>query len=288
MKQKIIWGQFLLIIVLFLLLLMIVTNTNGIGSLIIRKLDATDLVYLDYGDQFAGVEMVDTEGEIAELHTHEKYTVVTYLSSSCSSCIKVLADFNRFSYVFGDSLEYRILWLDEIPFAYVDKYSVDRSINFSLSGKVKISTSTPTFYILDENGKVVFRDISRENLITKLINLQLVPIDTLIVNANEYICKNLYKANSVKDKLIYFYMPGCPDCEAANSVLSEIKLEDQFDIKYVYKYDTTDSSKVIDYDKLFASIYDITWYPSFLVLSDNGYRIIGKMPIDEIIDEIIR
>lgn len=288
MKQKIIWCQSLLIIVLFLMLLLIVTNTNGIGSLIIRKFDTTDLIYLDYGDQFAGVEFIDTEGNIAALNTCEKYTVVTYLSSTCSSCIKTLADFNRFSYIFGDSLDYKILWMDEIPFAYIDKYSVDRAINFSLNGKAEISTSTPTFYILDKSGTIVFRDISRENLITKLVNLQLVATETLVANANEYICENLFETNSEKDKFVYFYMPGCPDCEAADTVLSEIILEDKFDVMYVYKHDTTDLSKVIDYDKLYARVYEITWYPSFLVLRDNSFRMIGEMPIDEIIDEIMR
>ena len=159
-------------------------------------------------------------------------------------------------------------------------------INYSLKGKTKLSTSTPTYYILDESNTIVFKDTNRENLLKKISDLGLVSSSTLIANANRYISENFFDGNSDKRKVLYFYMPGCPDCEAANTLLRENDLDEKFDIAYVYKYDTTDSSKVIDKDKLFANVYGITWYPSFLVLTGSDYRLVGETPAENLIAEL--
>ena len=288
LKKHIIYIQSILIIVLILTLIVILANPYNIGRNIINALEApSSLEYLEYGDHFTSIELSDCQGnKIDSLPHTDKYTILTYLSDSCSSCLDVVSDFNRFSAIYGESLNYVILWCDDIPASYLRKNSVDEMINYSLNGKVKISTSTPTYYILDESNTIIFKDISRENLIKKISDLELVSSKNLIANANRYISESFFDENSNKRKIIYFYMPGCPNCEAANTLLRENDLDEKFDIAYIYKYDTMDSSKIIDKDKLFASVYGITWYPSFLVLTGSDYRLVGEIPVEDLIAEL--
>lgn len=288
LKKHIICIQSISIIVLILILVVILANPHNIGRNIINALEApSNLDYIEYGDNFTGIELSDCQGnKIDSLPHSNKYTILTYLSDSCSSCLDAISDFNRFSEVYGEELNYVILWIDDIPTSYLRKNSVDEMINYSLKGKTKLSTSTPTYYILDESNTIVFKDTNRENLLKKISDLGLVSSSTLIANANRYISENFFDGNSDKRKVLYFYMPGCPDCEAANTLLRENDLDEKFDIAYVYKYDTMDSSKIIDKDKLFASVYGITWYPSFLVLTGSDYRLVGETPAEDLIAEL--
>lgn len=286
MKKKIFLVQTVLICFLLLVLLVVIKNPYGVGKQILESIRPENQMYLEYGDVFPDIELTDSTGEtIHGFKQSSKFTVVTYLSDSCSTCIDVLSDFERFSEIFGEGLNYKIIWYDDIPMSYLEKYSVDETINFSLN-RTRISTSTPTFYILDESNQIVFRDIKRENLFEKLIELKLIPSETLVKNANQYIKENYFNSNSGRDKLIYFYMPGCPDCEAADSLIKSSTLDQKMDIAYVYKSDSLDNSQIVDKDKLYAKVYGIVWYPSFLVLTGKGYRFVGETPIDLLLDEL--
>lgn len=289
MKKKIIIVQSIVIAILIVALSVMVMNPYGISNYIVKSSEPAKKVYLEFGDTFSGVEMTDVNGKmIDDLESSERYTVVMYLSSSCSSCIESLSDFNRFSQIFGRGLNYVILWYDEIPTHSLEKLSIDESVNYSLMQETKISTSTPTYFILDKDNVIVFRDVDRANMIEKLIELELVSRKTLIENSNKYIIDNYFGSDSTTNKIVYFYMPGCQDCEKADTILSSSSVLEEYKCVYIYKYDTTDSSKIVDKDKLFVDVYDIDWYPSFLVLTDNAYRIIGEVPSENLIEELTR
>lgn len=291
MKKKIIIVQSVVIAILIVALSVMVMNPYGISNYIVKSSEPTKKIYLEFGDTFSGVEMTDVNGKmIDDLGGSERYTVVMYLSSSCSSCIESLSDFNRFSRVFGSGLNYVILWYDEIPTYSLEKFLIDESVNYSLKQKTKISTSTPTYFILDKDNVIVYRDVNRVNMIEKLIELDLVSRETLIENANKYIIDNYFDSDSdsTTNKIVYFYMPGCQDCEKADTILSSSSVLEEFECVYIYKYDTTDSSKIVDKDKLFVDVYDIDWYPSFLVLTDDTYRIIGEVPSENLIEELTK
>lgn len=256
----------------------------------IRKPYEQKQIFVEYGDAFSGFELTAYDGTIMKELPKGKVSVIAYLSDTCSSCRGVLADFNRFSEVYGDGINYSIVWTDDIPHSLIKKYKIDKAINYSLSGKVCLSTSTPTFYILDENNQVVFKDIDRVNLIKKLLELDTVDVSILRNNATMYIAREYYGINDIEDfdnKLVYFYMPGCPDCEKVDALFKENSVSD-FDFLYIYKYDSVGDDKIIDKDKLFVSVYGITWYPSFLVAKHGTVKIIGEMPIEQLIDEITK
>ena len=80
-------------------------------------------------------------------------------------------------------------------------------------------------------------------------------------------------------------MPGCPDCAKVDALFQENPLP-EFDFLYINKYDSVGDDMIIDKDKLFVSVYRITWYPSFLVARHGTIKIIGEMPIEQLINEI--
>lgn len=290
MKNKIIVIQSCIIVFLIVLLAILIANPKNISEHLIRKPYQQNQLFVEFGDAFSGFELTAYDGTTMKELPKGKVSVVTYLSDTCSSCMDVLADFNRFSEVYGDMINYSIIWTDNIPHSLIEKYEIDEAINYSLSNKTRLSTSTPTFYILDENNQVVFRDVDRANLITKLMELDAVNVSILQNNATMYIAREYYGINDIEEfhnKLVYFYMPGCPDCEKADALFKENSLP-EFDFLYIYKYDSVGDDKIIDKDKLFVSVYGITWYPSFLVAKHGTVKIIGEMPIEQLIDEITK
>lgn len=290
MKNKIIVIQSCIILFLIFLLTILIVNPKNIVEHLIRKPYENNQIFVEFGDVFSGFELTAYDGTIMKELPKGKVSVVIYLSDTCSSCMGVLADFNRFSEVYGDTINYSIIWTDSIPHSLIEKYKIDSAINYSLSNKTRLSTSTPTFYILDENNQVVFRDVDRVNLIKKLIDLDVVDVSILQNNATMYIARKYYGINNIEEfdnKLVYFYMPGCPDCEKVDALFKENSLP-EYDFLYIYKYDSVGDDKLIDKDKLFASVYGITWYPSFLVAKHGTVKIIGEMPIEQLIDEITK
>lgn len=245
-------------------------------------------MYLEYQDILEEIELEDIEGNIIKnLPQHGKITVLTYISSSCSSCINFLSDFKRFSAVFGDTVDYVFIWFDDIPTKLIKKYSIDPEINYSVKEKVKLSSATPTFFILNERMEVMFKDVDRENLTSKLLGLDLLSHDEICENANQYIKENYFGRFPNKKQLVYFNMSDCSDCLEADAILKEADIRDYYDIAYIYIDNSTDESQIIDKGKLFALVYDIRWYPSFLTFDNTTYRIIGKTPTDKLLDELL-
>lgn len=224
MKKKIIVIQSCIIVFLIILLTILVINPKNISEHFIRQPYEQNQLFVEFGNAFSGFELTAYDGTTIEGLPKGKMSVVTYLSDTCSSCMGVLADFNRFSAVFGDIVNYSIIWTDSIPHSLIEKYKIDNAINYSLSNKTRLSMSTPTFYILDEDNQVVFRDVDRANLIKKLIELGVVDVKILQNNATTYIAREYYGIDDIKEfdnKLVYFYMPGCPDCEKADALFKE-------------------------------------------------------------------
>lgn len=82
--------------------------------------------------------------------------------------------------------------------------------------------------------------------------------------------------------LIYFYMPGCSDCDAASKLFESNNVSDDYEIIYIYKYDSENGDYNIDKDKLFGLVYDINWYPSFIMIDKGSYREIGETPVENL------
>lgn len=54
----------------------------------------------------------------------------------------------------------------------------------------------------------------------------------------------------------------------------------------IYKYDSENGDYNIDKDKLFGLVYDINWYPSFIMIDKGSYREIGETPVENLLSVI--
>lgn len=238
-----------------------------------------EYAYLEYGDNFSGIEVYDMSGSLVNAlfdDTPEAPTVILYLAAECSGCMETISDFNRFEAVFSEDVNFIFLWENEIPKNLIKKYDID-SKSYTLKGKTKLSISTPTFYLIDCDKKIVFKDVDQSNLIQKIIELDSTEKVTLQEKATQYI-KNTYFncSDGNRLKLVYFYMPSCSDCMAINEFIKEERLDEKYQIAYIYKYNSTVEDVIIDKNKLFAKVYGVNWYPSFVLISDSSYEIIGE------------
>lgn len=277
MKNKIIVGQTVIIMILLGVLGMLLYQNTMKNNV--------EYSYLEYGDDFSEIEMYDETGKIVDLpfgDGSKAATAVLYLTAECSGCIETISDFNRFKSVFGEEVDFIFLWEDDIPRNLIKKYGID-AISYTLKGKTKLSTSTPTFYLIDSNKKIVFKDVDQSNLIQKLIEVDFIEKEVLQEKATQYIVNAYFESDRENRlKLVYFYMPGCSDCMAVNEFIKEEKLDEKYQIVYIYKYNSTQEGVVIDKNKLFANVYGVNWYPSFILISDSGYEIVGKTSEEEV------
>lgn len=155
-------------------------------------------------------------------------------------------------------------------------------------GKTRFATSTPSFFILDNKQEIVFSTVDAQSLVSKVSQLDIIPKEQLKENTIQYIRENILSPDSDKNQIVYFEMAGCPDCQAANEVITTEGIEDTFQIIRIYKYDDTDSSRAKDDYGLFKVGLDIQWYPSFLVFEGEEVRFVGEVPIEELKSNLMK
>ena len=96
--------------------------------------------------------------------------------------------------------------------------------------------------------------------------------------ADNYL-KEKYQSGE-KPLLVYFAMDGCSDCEAANPIIEGEKIQDKYQVVTIYR-EKDKGKEIIDTYSLLKRVYEITWYPSFVIL-DKETRIIGETPLQEL------
>ena len=97
----------------------------------------------------------------------------------------------------------------------------------------------------------------------------------------------MIQEDNSKTDMIYFAMEGCKDCEAANQIIDE-DITTIYNIEKIYTENDYGSEQFVDLNDIFATLYDISWYPSFLIIEDNqNYRIVGETPIDKLKEALL-
>ncbi len=246
------------------------------------------LMDLRYGDSFDQISVVDAEGKETTLKCEEN-NILFYLSASCTSCGEVLRFADRLQKVFKEEcLNIMFLWSDSIPLSLVEEYNIEVENCYRVGDKTVINTPTPTAYILDNQGNIVYYNSDIKMAIEK-IYMQTIETynneEQLRLNANKYLMEEYEISNFQKQQVIYFCMEGCPDCEAADIVLSNDNEKEKRNVYYLYKYDDTDPSHFKDDFALFRLVYGIEWYPSFVILeSEEEYRIVGEVPVETLLN----
>lgn len=249
-----------------------------------------NIVDLRYGDNFSVIPVVDVEGKEVSLKCEEN-NILFYLSSSCSSCGDVLRFCERLQAVFGeDDLNILLLWNDSIPISLVENNNIPLENCYTTNSMTGLNSPTPTAYILDDQGSILYFSSDIKTSIEKLY-AQVVEAENkeeeLQLRANEYLIEAYGISDFQKPQVVYFYMSGCPDCAAADEFLNTDEEKDKRNLYYLYKYDDADPTHDKDDYALFRTIYGIEWYPSFLVFgSEEEYRIVGEVPVESLINEL--
>lgn len=245
---------------------------------------------LRYGDSFYTIPVLDAEGKEAVLKCGRHNTVLFYLSPSCASCGDALRFAGRLQRVFGeDNLQVLLLWSGSMPMSLIEEYGIVPENCFSINGSIAINTPTPTAYLLDSQGSIIYYNADIKLCIEKLY-MQVVEEgleEQLRLNANRYLVEHFGISNFEKQQIVYFCMEGCPDCAAADDILANDEGKDERNLYYLYTYNDTEPSHERDEYALLKLVYGIEWYPSFLILqSEEEYRIVGEVPVETLLQEL--
>lgn len=281
------------IMILEAVLLAAIIILNGIyfGPKIINKIKDFYLSsqHVSLNDNVSEIELYDIIDNKAELGGGYKFIV--YLSADCSTCISHIPILKKINETFGrdENLKLMLVWEDKLPDADVLDYYGIGGCSY-LANNFHAASSYNTVFLADEENNIVFKDdAGYEGILDKIIELDILDNDKLILNANTYIIENLVKQYDNKTNLIYFSMPGCPDCADANPIVYDSEVTDQFHITRIEIVRGAEAHDIKDEYSILKKIYKIDWYPSFLIIKNDGtWSIIRKIEPDIMKAEILK
>lgn len=235
-----------------------------------------ELVLLEYGDNFP-VEYIHSKDDIP--YTPDtKYYLYVYLSKYCGSCMDNFASIAKMYSIFqSDRFGIKILWQeDDAPLNFLKKYNISEEDCLYVDSHLKLSTSVPKYYIVDDEDRVVFVDNSVDDIVEKIFALEILDTDFIAEKGKSYILSQ-YSSQNDKPIVIYFTMDGCKDCEFADMVVDDIMSTNDIDLIKIYSYHTTDPERICDTDKIFLKTFGIDWYPSFLIITPTASTFLGRV-----------
>ena len=244
--------------------------------------------YIQYKDNISGLSLVDSGGQDYTLDT-EYSKLLVYLSSDCGTCIDALPILDEINQIFcvNQGVEMLLLWENKIPKDRVKQNNL-LSNSYSL-GNVSISSSLDTVFWVDKSNEVRFVDSNGyENVLLFLLDEGVVDQETAVTNANDYIISK-YISDQTYPNLVYFSMPGCPDCEEASQIISSSLIGRTFNITRIERDKNANDGDIVDKLGIYKMVYGIDWYPSFLVLQENGdFSFVGKTDADELEQTLLK
>lgn len=243
--------------------------------------------YIEYNDNVSDLTFFDVSGQESRFDK-ETYKIVVYLSGDCGTCVDALPVLNEINQIYckDEVIKMYLLWEDRIPKNQVEENKLlDNS--FSLNN-VSISSSLDTVFVLNEKNEVIFVDSNGyENVLKFLNDKGTVNNETLVQNSNNFIISEFSEQNDLPD-LVYFGMPGCPDCEEADEIVMSQEIQDRFDITRIERDKNAAADDIVDKLGIFKEIYKIDWYPSFLIIDNSGnYTLIGKTEAENLKQTIL-
>lgn len=236
-------------------------------------------IHINYGEDFTKIEVKDHQNRITKLEPKKNdYLLIIYLDSKCGACYRQLEAVDRWSRIFENQMEIVVLWGGERPEENYQELGIDNQQIYSLEDKLALSDS-PAGIIINEQGKVVFLTTEMSKITEKVLSLEKIDKEKIVENTNEYLA-SLFVREENKIPMVYFAMEGCKDCEAADTVIDQEVL-DKYEIVRIYDETEYGEKELVDLNNIFVTVYEIDWYPSFLILN-NQYKLIGNTPVEEL------
>lgn len=246
----------------------------------------TPLRFMEYEDSFANFDVIDSKGNTVAFPTVENdYAVVISLSMGCKSCLEDLPSVRAFIDILNGSFaDVILLWQEEKPWDLIKSGKLDEKINYSCKSAL-LANGVPHFFLLDRNATVLFSCEKLDELLQKLLSLDGIEPEALQAAADQYLLAHFgpQLEGSEKPLMIEFSMVGCKDCAAAEPIVQGTAVQQAFQTLTVY-CDTAnipdEGRDAVDHGNVLAQIYGIRWYPSFVILGENGRIILGETPIN--------
>lgn len=238
-------------------------------------------VIIRFGEKLESDNIKNQKGE--QLLDKKSKKIVLYLDKNCGACYEHMETVEIMDKIFSEfDIDVAIIWKDGIDENKLSKYDTAKGLSYTAID-VDVQNNFPTYFILDEYNKVEFITDDFGKFVEKIVGNFKDKKELLIKSSNEYLSKTLFKENSDKSRLIVFSLKGCKDCENAEYLLSDEKIREKYDIEKLYTQDSLGEEKYIDYDNIFLNIYDIDWYPSYLIIDkDKWYKVIRQMNTSEV------
>lgn len=261
----------------------------GVGGVLVnRQFSKAPPVenFIQYKDNISHLKL--THSSKSEHDFFDKnYKLMVYLSKDCSSCLESLPVLEKINLIFckNQDIKFMLLWDDVIPYKDVDKYGL-REESYSLNN-VRISSALDTVFIADYTNEVVFVDSTGfENVLNFLIE-NIIDKDILVESSNQYLLDSIAEKTQLAD-LIYFSMPGCPDCEDITPIIYSEPIESKFHITRIETEKNAAVTDIKDELNIFKKVYEINWYPTFLLINEDGkWEIIRKLDKSKIEQTIL-
>lgn len=243
-----------------------------------------------YGDTVEQIPVRQAGGqEVITLPYGQAVTLVVYLSEACKTCVDSLAEYERISGILGqENISYLFLFSDRIPASIAERYGVSLEQCYTVDDSVELALSTPTWIYLNSDGRIEMVNSDDELVLEKILKSGYVSSEQLQENARDYLMGHYADADDGKPVLFYFSMQGCKDCAAADEMIAEQKLEEQFEIIRVYTDESGDQGLITDQMQLFRRVFDINWYPSFLLIREDNAELIVEYSLEELQEKLLR
>lgn len=242
---------------------------------------------LQYGDLFPGkISLFSFTGKKLPLNdiTKRGFNIIYYLNDADPDCNTRLISISRMIKLFNQAnISYTILWQTKTPITKVKSMGIAPEINYSLQNRYTLGLSTPTAFIVDENGRIILiSGYSYFALITKID--ELCHNNDLRKTINEMMIRDVLHAKNLhiraaKPYLLMFMTSGCERCRAADFVIKKniSLLQGKFnmisirsDAKEKRSYDL---NLVIDDSLIYFNLYNRFYgvkYPFFVILDHKA------------------
>ena len=238
-------------------------------------------ILVEYGKIFPA-EKLDTLKEKKEKDA--KYKIFLYVDPYCDSCInKILTTDRMYEILQAENIDVNLIWRKNPKEVLNADLSISKE-NQYVTNNVNIINEYPLYFITDKNNKVLMITDDVTKVMKKIFEFSEVDKNEIIDASNQYLKSQIQDIADNKKYLIYFSMEGCPDCKRAEEILEENDIFSGYTSLTVFTEDSFGKEEVVDIGSLFLSIYDIDWYPSFLVIGDDGFELIRQESEENLIN----
>lgn len=243
-----------------------------------------------YGDMAAQIPVRHAgEHEITTLPYGQPVTLVVYLSEACRTCLDSLAEYERISGILGqEDINYVFLFSDRIPVSIAEQYGVSLEQCYTVDSSVELALSTPTWMYLNSDGMIEMLHTDGELVLEKILKSGYLAQEQLQENAQNYLTGHFSETDGEKPVLFYFSMQGCKDCAAADEMIEEQGLEERFEIIRIYTEQDPGQNLISDQLQLFRRVYDLNWYPSFLLVRGETAELIVEQSLGALQERLLR